>query len=225
MNTHTMPRPDLFRLCFARLAPLLLGLAGVLLPLVQAADVPKAPAPTTAPVPVPVPPPPAPKAVAIAFVAALDKGDAATAKSLLPADETHAAWVDASIALSTGLKKLDAAAAAKFNEAGKVVSQNQLHLTDSFKSLDQAQEKIEGDTATLTIPGQTQPLRLNRVGGKWLLLVGPTGPTAQRQLSLYPRLTRAATLTGEEIAAGAYATPEAAARVFAARLLEARLAN
>jgi hypothetical protein len=223
MNTHTMNGFD----SYGRR----LGRSGALLALAQiallqfcivtfAADAPKAPA--TAPV-APVQPPPTPKAIAQAFAVALDKGDAAAAKALLPADEIHAKWVDASIALSASLKKLDAAATLRFNEAGKSVSQNQLHLLDSFKSLETAQEKIEGDTATLTPADQTQPLRLLRVDGKWQLQIGPGKADAPRQLALYGRLTKAANSTAEEITAGAYRSAEAAAKVFAARVLEARL--
>ena len=220
MNTHTMTRSDFHRWALRRFPATAWLAAALFLSPVATADDPKSAAP---PATAPVAPPPSPKAIALAFVAALDKGDAPAAKALLPADETHAKWVDAGIALSAALKKLDAAAATRFKEAGKIVSQNQLHFADSLKSLEQAQEKIEGDAATLTVPGQAQPLRLTRVAGKWQLLVGPTGPTAPKQLALYPRLTRAANLTAEEIAAGAHGTPEAAAKIFAARLLEARM--
>jgi hypothetical protein len=223
MNTHTMNGfdPSSRRLArfvaFAALAQIaLLGaFSGAL-----AANSPKPAAP---PATAPVAPPPSPKAVALAFVAALDKGDAPVAKSFLPDDKTHAKWVDASIALSASLKKLDAAALAHFNEAGKTVSQNQLHLADSFKSLESAQEKIDGDTATLTLPDRPQPLRLARVAGKWQLQIGPSETDAPRQIALYSRLTQVASSTAQEIDAGAYATADAAAKAFAARVLEARL--
>jgi hypothetical protein len=187
---------------------------------VFAADAPKPAAP---PATAPVAPPPSPKAIAQMFAAALDKGDAAVAKSLLPGDATHTRWVDATIALSGALKKLDAAAVTRFGDAGKTVSQNQLHLADSFKSLEKAEEKIDGDSATLTLPDQSQPLHLARVGGKWQLQIGPGQKEADRQLSLYARLTHAATTTAGEIADGAFPTAGAAAKAFAARVLEARL--
>jgi hypothetical protein len=181
--------------------------------------------PATAPV-VPVAPP-APKAVALAFAAALEKGDAATAKSLLAPDATgnRGKWVDATIALGAALRKLDDAAVAKFGESTKSISQDQLHLGASLKSIEQAQEKIEGDAATLTLPGQPHPLlRLRKVdGGQWRLEAGPTPDSAAEQLALYARLLKAAAKTTDEIAAGGYASAESAARVFAARVLDARL--
>jgi hypothetical protein len=189
---------------------------------------PAAPPPTTTPVAPPPPPPtaalPGPKAVALAFAGSIEKGDAATARGLVPGDEAHARWVEAAAALSVALKKLDAAAAARFGDAGKAVSRNQLHLTDAAKSLEQAQEKVDGDSATLTVPGRAEPLVLKKVEGKWQLQVGPAAAgEAESQLALYARLTRAAQRTAEELAAGTYATAEQAAKVFAARVLDARM--
>src|SRR5690349_1184814 len=110
MNTHAMLRP----VCYRRTVLPCLGactlLLGSLLRPVMADD-PKPPAPpATAPAPATAPVAPAPKAVVLAFAAALEKGDAATAKSLLVPDESgnRAKWVDATIALSGALRKLDA---------------------------------------------------------------------------------------------------------------------
>jgi len=240
MYTRTMIRPARYHrwsLPCLGLCMMLVGMGFCLRPVM--ADDPKpappAPAPVTPPQPAkppattPVIPvaPPAPKAVALAFAAALEKGDAATAKSLLAPDETgnRGQWVDATIALSAALRKLDAAAVAKFGESTKSISQDQLHLGASLKSIEQAQEKIDGDAATLTLPGQPHPLlRLRKVdGGQWRLEAGPAPETAREQLALYARLLKAATKTTDEIAVGDYASAESAARVFAARVLDARL--
>jgi hypothetical protein len=224
MNTPTMHRPDRHchsrRSCHAILAVLLLvGLSAE-------GDTP---APIAPPATAPAPPPPSPKAVALAFTAALEKGDAPTAKALLPSgdddDGGRARWVDATVALTAGLKKLDAAAVARFGDGGKTVSQNQLHLGDAAKSIEQAQEKIDGDTAALVLPGQAKPLvSLKKVDGKWRLLAGPASAAEiPKQLALCQRLLQAATRTADEVTAGAHPTADFAAKVFAARVLEARL--
>jgi len=223
MYTHTMNGFDGFSFRLPRLGLFALGLVTLLHFSVAllAADAAKPPAP---PATAPVAPPPSPKAIAQAFAAALEKGDAPAAKLLLPNDPAHAKWVDATIALSAALKKLDAAAVTRFGELGKGVSQNQLHLADSFKSLEKAQEKIEDDSATLTMPDQPQPLKLTRVAGKWQLQIGPTTEKdANRQLALYTRLTSAAATTAEQITAGKFPTAEDAGKAFAARVLDARL--
>jgi predicted secreted protein len=223
MNTPTMHRPDCHhrhrrRSCLPILAVLLLLVA-----LCAAADTP---APAAPPATAPAAPPPSPKAVALAFTAALEKGDAPAAKAMLPSgDDDRARWVDATVALTAGLKKLDAAALARFGDGGKGLSQNQLHLGDAAKSIEQAQEKIDGDTATLVLPGQAQPLvSFKIVDGKWRLLAGPaTTAEIPEQLALCQRLLQAASRTAEEITAGDHPSADSAAKTFAARVLEARL--
>ena len=183
----------------------------------MSADDPK-PAPSTAPAAAPLP---SPKAVALAFAGLVERGDASAAKGLVPQDSMHAQWVDATVALASALKRLDAAAVAKFGDgAGKAVSQNQLHLTASLKSLEQAQEKVEGDTATLTVPESPRPLILRRVEGRWQLQVGAT---SQREIELLHDLAQAADRTAGEIAAKEHASMDGARAVFAARVLDARL--
>jgi hypothetical protein len=183
------------------------------------------PAATTAPATGTVPPAaplPSPKAVALAFVTSLEKGDATVARALVPGEE-QIPWVDASLALAAALRRLDEAAVARFGEAGRAVSQGRLHLADSLKALEQAQEKVEGDTATLTIPGTAKPVRLVRVAGTWRVAGPATAVEAREQVALYERLARAADLTAGEMADGGYPDAGEAARVFAARVTEARL--
>ncbi len=183
-----------------------------------------APAPPAPPV-VPAAPPPGPKAVALAFAASLEKGDAAVAKGLVPPTEAHGNWVDAAAALAAALKRLDAAALAKYGDpAGRAVSANQLHLLDNLKALEQTQEKIDGDTATLTLPGQPRPLlHLKQVGARWLLQLPHDPEAIAPQSALLARLAEAADRTAREVATGGHPTAAQATRAFATRALEARL--
>jgi hypothetical protein len=230
MNTPTMKR-----LALGSLVRTGLGVAVLQVPttplVAQAAPAPATTAPAstrpaaaTAPatVPAPVAPLPSPKAVALAFVTSLEKGDATVARALVPGEE-QVPWVDASLNLAAALKRLDAAAVARFGEAGHAVSQGQLHLADSLKAIEKAQEKVEGDAATLTLPGGAKPVRLVRLAGTWRVAGPSTAAEAREQVALYEGLARAADLTAGEIAAGAYANAAAAARRFAQRVTEARL--
>ena len=195
-----------------------------------AAAAPGTTVPARPPAPSPAPPPavaaaplPSPKAVALAFVLSLDKGDATVAKALVPPGDGRGRWVDAAVGLSAALKRLDAAAVARFGDAGRAVSRDQLHLAASAKAVEQAVEKIDGDAATLTLPNSPRSLRLRKVGGLWQLLAGPTEDEAPAQVALCERLTAAADVTAGEVAAGRYADAGAAARAFAARVTEARM--
>jgi len=166
---------------------------------------------------------PSPKAVAIAFAASVEKGDADVAQGLVVGGADRGRWVDAAVGLAQALKRLDASAQARFGEAGRGVSQGQLHLVRSLKALEQAQEKVEGDAATLTVPGEPRPLRLARdARGRWQLVVPGDGDVAG-QVALYGRLARAADATARELAGGNFADAGAAGRAFAARVTEARL--
>ena len=229
MNCSDVPS----RLCAASVV-LGMGVALWLQPLTTLAAPPKPPAttvpppaatrPATAPTTAPAP---APKALALALATALTKPDATAARSLFaPGDKDAAKWVDATVQLVTSLKRLDTASATRFGEAGKAVSQQQLHLLEAPKSLAQAQEKIDGDSATLTLPGESRPLmRLKRHDGVWRPVVASlvAGDDLSATLALDRRLTHATDRTTDEIATGMYPTPEAAARIFTARILEARL--
>ena len=197
------------------------ALLACLAPLAQfimALDDPK-PAPSTAPaVAAPLP---GPKAVALAFAGMIEKGDASAAKALVPQDSTHAQWVDATVGLASALKRLDAAAVTRFGDAaGKGVSQNLLHLTPSLKALEQAQEKVEGEAATLTVPDLPRPLVLKKVDGRWQLQAGATSPSS---IQLLRDLSQAADRTASEIGAKELATADAARAIFAARVMDARL--
>ena len=178
------------------------------------------PATATAPVP-----PPAPKAVALSFAGAIDRADQAAAKSLVVPGDTHVRWTESTIKLAASLKKLDAAAIAKFGEPGRRVSQNALGMPDSFAALQQAQEKIEGDRATLALPGAPTPvLSLRRsANGAWLIDAPIPEADLPRQHRLYAALIEAAERTTTEIAAGAYPNPDHAAAAFARRVLRARI--
>ncbi|HEY7117174.1 MAG TPA: hypothetical protein VH475_11330 [Tepidisphaeraceae bacterium] len=218
-----MPRPDVPTSCLRFLASVGWTLAATAAVLAQGPPANRKPA-TTAPAAGVAAPLPSPKAVAIAFAASLDKGDLAVARALIPQDSAHAQWLEAAVALSAALRNLDAAAVARFAEGGKAVSQGRLHIAEAAKALEGAQEKIEGDLATLALPNHPDPVKLKKVDGKWQLQVGPADAAeAQRQVTLYRRLTDAANRTAKEVAAGMYADADTAAHVFAVRVLDARL--
>jgi hypothetical protein len=221
MNTRTMTRTQL-----PALRSLAVALATALTPApgASAQEPPPTPAPAApATAPAATAPLPSPKAVALAFAAAVERGDAASAKALVTPEPAHATWAESAAALAAALKRLDDAAVARFGEGGRVISQNRLHMTDAFRALDQAQEKVDGETATVTAPRQVEPLRFRRVNGLWLLVPPLPEPDGGRARALSARLARAAVRTADEIAAGAFTSAAGAARVFAARVLEARL--
>jgi hypothetical protein len=189
---------------------------------------PPATGPTTAPAAAAAAAPlPGPKAIAVAFAAAVERGDAASARAQVnPADPAHVRWATATVELAAALKRLDAAAAARFGDAAPGVSQKQFHLGESVKALEQGQEKIEGEEATVSVGGggQAQPLRFRKLEGKWSLVPPVAEGNAERTIGLYNRLAKAADRTASEIAGGVHPSAGAARGAFEARVTEARLA-
>ena len=100
---------------------------------------------------------------------AADKPDATAAKSLLPPAKLAAAADEWTRPCSFDRSQSSTPPPSRaFGEATKSVSQNSFTWAQSLKTLAQAQEKIEGDTATLTLPGQPRRdplLRLRRYDG------------------------------------------------------------
>jgi len=194
---------------------------------------PVAPSPVTPPVP--AAPRPAPKQVALAAAAAIEKGDATALRALVLSEGISPELADATIALASALRRLDAAAATRFANVTPPVNitQGALDLTRALKAVEGAQEKIEGDLASLTLPANpaAQPLilRLARRGEDWRMDLTPaqgdsaaTTRAAQRLLKLYDLLTKAADQTTAELSASQLTTPEEAAALFAGRVLRAR---
>jgi len=163
--------------------------------------------------------------VVLAFAAAINRGDAAAAKTLALPDQAHAQWVDSTLALAASLKKLETAAVARFGDAGRKVSQNGLGMSSALGALEQGQEKIEGDRAVVNGAGMNGgTLRLRRgEQGKWLIELPATDAQRARTRKLYDLLIEAAEQTAVEVSAGRHPTAEAAKAAFEQRVLRARI--
>ncbi|HYE20184.1 MAG TPA: hypothetical protein VEA69_17180 [Tepidisphaeraceae bacterium] len=198
----------------------------------QAQPAPPAPAPVPVAPPAPAPPP-GPKQVAVALAGAIDRGDAAAARGLVVAHGISPQVADATVALAGAVRRLETTAGAKFtgNGAAGAVVTRALRLTDGLRAVEQAQEQVDGDSATLTLPGAGAPvLRARRTDGAWRIDLTPAAPDdaavareARRLFKLYDLLAKAADQTAAEVNAGAHATSDEAAAAFAGRVLRARL--
>jgi hypothetical protein len=133
--------------------------------------------------------------------------------------------VDSTLALAASLKKLDAAAVAKFGEPGRKVSQNSLGMTAALSALDQGQEKITGDRAVVNgggTGGGTIHLRRGE-RGRWLIDLPATDAQRTRRRKLYDLLVEAAEQTAAEVSGGRHPTVDSARTAFEQRALRARV--
>lgn len=109
-----------------------------------------------------------PKDAVKAYGQAMRDGDAPAAKRAVTNADPRV--IDALAALGASRRRLIAAAVAKFGEDGKTVAGGSaLPYGEEFdKMLDDAEVKIDGDTATVTEKSKdATPITLKKVGGEW----------------------------------------------------------
>jgi len=112
-----------------------------------------------------------PKAAAMTFGRALEQGDAAAALAAADAGGTERDLVEAMAQSSSGMKRLLAAAHAKFGDDAKRLEM--LHSpTDIVKTLRDADVAEDADRATVTSKDGHDSLQLHRRDGEWKVDIG-----------------------------------------------------
>src|SRR5262245_37101904 len=123
------------------------------------------------------PPPPdfsTPRAAAKSFFNAIAAGDVVTIRAAMytsAADDAQRKLVDAFTDVIAASGKLAAAARDKFGAAGDALGRTAIPKEEATR-IDKADEKIDGETATLTIPDRPVPMKFHKTtGGAWKLIV------------------------------------------------------
>ncbi|MDB5299954.1 MAG: hypothetical protein JWO87_1617 [Phycisphaerales bacterium] len=160
---------------------------------------------------------------------ALRDGDAETVKSLFQTTTAEGKkMVGAMADYAAALADLHRAAGKAFGPEGAntVTGDTAAESADGLAAIDHAEESINGQTATVKYAGATDPaVTLVRVNGTWKLplsqlLNGADKVTEERRLTELATQTKVANETTADIAGGKYKTPEKAAEVWRARLLQ-----
>jgi hypothetical protein len=163
---------------------------------------------------------------------ALRDGDADTVKSLFQtANPEDKKLVSAMADYAAALAALHRAASKAYGPEGAnaVTGDTAAQSADGLAAIDKAEETIDGNTAVVKYAGATDPaVKLVRVDGIWKLplsqlLNGADKPTEDRRLAELGTQTRVAADTTAEIVAGKYKTPDKAAEIWRARLLQSVL--
>lgn len=108
-----------------------------------------------------------PKNAGIAFAKAVTAGDMATVKLLAIGTDAEFAIVQSMSDLAVAFNKLETASVSKFGADGKLPPGLGMDLVGDMQTAD---EKIDGDTATLTIKSKSDdknPPTFKKDGGKW----------------------------------------------------------
>jgi hypothetical protein len=166
-----------------------------------------------------------PKDAAISFGRAVEAGDVAQAQAVTITDAPTKELLAAMVPLVGAMKKLDAAAVAKFGEAGKNVAGSDSPGAQFAGQFKDAEVKETGDTATVTPKKGAEPLMLKKVGGEWkvdlaAMTKGPNDAQAMAMvLPMFKQMTKSAEETTVEITSGKYKTVDEAKKAFNAKMM------
>ena len=170
-----------------------------------------------------------PKSAAKTLFHGIAQGDrAAIAAVIYAADPQQQALADATVDLIVNGKRLGDAARAKFGDAADKIGKGMLDPKD-VSLLDAAEVKTNGagDTATMEVPGQSRPMSFHKQDGNWRLVITDFGGAAPeniaRQTSLVRMMADALDESSRELAAGRYASADAAVTAIQRRLHEVML--
>jgi len=168
-----------------------------------------------------------PKGAAKAFGEGMSQGNFDAVKAAVLADEAQTKALEALVKVIANFKKVEEAAVTKFGEAGKTVaSQQQMSIGEELAKIDQAVEKIEGDTATLTSPGSQEPLHLKKADGQWKVdfAAMPGSDQIAQAVPMIDAMAGAAGELSEEITADKYKTADEAKNALGQKMMAAMMA-
>ncbi len=105
-----------------------------------------------------------PKGAFRTYTKALADGDAATLKNSVIASAKHDQLLDSQIAYAPIEKKFKAACIKSYPASAKELADG---TPEMLKAIDDADVKIDGETATLNTRLSTEPVQLKKVDGRW----------------------------------------------------------
>ena len=149
-----------------------------------------------------------PKKAGIAFAKAVVAGDQAAVKALSTGTDAEFALVKSISELASAMKKLEEAAVKKFGPEGKLPKEMALDMVSDFETAD---EKINGDTATLVIkskPDDKFPPTLKKDGAGWKMDLTnlDKDPEAAAMAPMVPTMVKGLNTVTKNIEDGKYKT-------------------
>jgi hypothetical protein len=166
--------------------------------------------------------PASPKGAMKSFYEAMEAGDAGAVRALFyTASDTEKALADAYAAQLTAAKMLGDAAKNKYGATGDALSKG-MPVRDEIAKLDAAEVTIDGDNATLKLPGQPRPLRLVKFDGRWRLSIadfaGATPENIAGQTAVIKEMAGVFTTVAADITADKFAGAPDAQRALQQKL-------
>ena len=163
-----------------------------------------------------------PKGAATAFAKAMERGDVEAAKAASTGADPE--MLAAMVKTVSSMKKLQDAAVAKYGEEGKKLASENRDDLDITTAVENAEVKIEGDTATLTAKDKGEPLKLKKIGNEWKVDMSEmSGPAAGFGAIMMTAMSKAADELAGEIKAGKHKTVEEAQAAMSQKMMGAMM--
>jgi hypothetical protein len=166
-----------------------------------------------------------PKQVALAWASALTSGDTATARNLTTGTESQMKTIEGMAGMMSASKKMEDAMKEKFGadalKAAGSSGPSGMDADEMKKKVEATEEKIEGDTATLTSKDENDPLVLKKVDGRWKIDLSSAAMAQMEQAGdMFGAMTKAADETTADIKAGKFKTPQEARTAMGMKMME-----
>lgn len=160
-----------------------------------------------------------PQDAAKTFARAIGSGDAETAKKASTGIDPKV--IDAMAAMSLNMKKMRDAAAAKFGDDGKNITFGSAEdPAEMVKSIENADVKTSGDTATITPKEGGRPFQVKKVDGEWKVDMSEmNGMMSTMGTGMFDSMGKAASQTADDINAGKFKTATEARQAFAMKMM------
>ena len=163
-----------------------------------------------------------PKKAALAFATGLRLGDLDMLRSSSVGTADDYKMMEAMASMMGAAGKLHDAAAARFGpkEADKVAGPITGNA-DAAREIEQSQEKVDGDTATIVTPkGPANALQLKKIDGDWRIDLTrfPQRSELVRQIPMYSAMQKVLSQGAADISSGKYRSAEDAGQEITGRL-------
>lgn len=158
-----------------------------------------------------------PKGAASTLAKALQTGDVDTArKASTGADDKT---IQTLVSVVSGMKKLQDAMTAKFGaeETKSMTGRASNGMSDMLKKLDDADEKVSGDTAVVTPKGGGRPINLKKIDGNWKVDLSELSKASASPM--FESIGKAASETADEVNAGKYKSAAEARKAMTMKMM------
>jgi len=166
-----------------------------------------------------------PKSAAVSFAKAMEAGDAEKLRAATTGgtDEDYK-MLEVLSGVFSSMKTLEKESVAKFGEEGNL-TEGPMSM-DMVAQVESSEEKIDGDTATLSNPGEKDPLTLKKEGDDWKVDLSkiPNKEEMAKALPVMRGMQKAAEDITAEVKADKYKTAEEAKKAFGMKMMAAAFA-